>query len=371
MRKKRIEEEDVSLDSLLDTMTNVVAILVILLIVTQLGVSDAVKRIAAANPVNLEDVAAVKKSIDRSTQRLETLQALAESNLDSPDEVEFNIKNTLAKIDETDKRIQDLQTRQQSLLLLATAAKEQKSKQEELDLLQKEIQKKLTDLQKINAQLEENSLTSAAPTRVVNLPNPRSAQPGAKPFLMLIKQQKVYPLELAYFTDQAQRRAFQIIENAKLGRDPKQGIDAERFLNLFNKQKIRNRYFQVSMKANGSIPVLVFEPIERAGLNQKLLKNRSGPFWKDLAGIDPTRYYISFMVWPDSFETYMMTRQVCLQIGLAAGWAPQNTARLYQRNLGGKLRFGPPPPPPKPDPNKPPAPVNPPKPKPQPVDTID
>ena len=56
MRKKRIEEEDVSLDSLLDTMTNVVAILVILLIVTQLGVSDAVKRIAAANPVNLEDV---------------------------------------------------------------------------------------------------------------------------------------------------------------------------------------------------------------------------------------------------------------------------------------------------------------------------
>ncbi len=52
MGRRRRKDSGASLDSLLDTMTNVVGILVIVLIVTQLGVGDAVKRISA----NLPDI---------------------------------------------------------------------------------------------------------------------------------------------------------------------------------------------------------------------------------------------------------------------------------------------------------------------------
>ena len=53
MRRAK-KQSGASLDSLLDTMTNVVGILVILLTVTQLGVSDAVRRIADSDSVKPE-----------------------------------------------------------------------------------------------------------------------------------------------------------------------------------------------------------------------------------------------------------------------------------------------------------------------------
>ena len=46
------DDDDGGLDSLLDTMTNVVGILVIVLVVTQLGVSDAVQRISESEQVD-------------------------------------------------------------------------------------------------------------------------------------------------------------------------------------------------------------------------------------------------------------------------------------------------------------------------------
>ncbi|MEE2641123.1 MAG: hypothetical protein VX768_10895 [Planctomycetota bacterium] len=370
MRRKKIDQEDVSLDSLLDTMTNVVAILVILLIVTQLGVSDAVKRIAQANPVDPEKVEETKRSITRQQNRLQTLQALSEVSPDSPEEVEFKLKNTTSEIEAAREKIDKLDVEKRNLLLMATAQKEQRAKQEDLDKIQEEVRLKQEAIQRVNAQLEKTPVRKAGPARVVNLPNPRPAPRGAKPFLMLIKEKKVFPLDLEKFRQQAESRARQIVEKARLNRDPEKGIDPAKFLTLFNKQKLRDNYFEVTMKANGPTPVLVFHPQERRGASGKLLTNRAGPFWKNMAAMNPAKSYLSFLVWSESFETYLTMRSVCAQLGLAAGWAPQNTPRPLERVLGGKLRFGPPPPPPKTVPGKPnPAPKTPPKPLP--VDTID
>lgn len=370
MRRRNNDTEDVSLDSLLDTMTNVVAILVILLIVTQLGVSDAVKRIAAKNPVDPEQVAATRKSVERKRGRLETLKALAESTPDSPVEIGNQLKSTRVDIENVRKKIKQSETEEKRLLLLATAQAEQKSKLEELTRLNEEIQSKLSEIQKIEAQLEKIPVRSAIPTRVVNLPNPRPAPRGAKPFLMLIRNQRVYPLDFEYFRAQAESRALEIIDRLKLNRDPRKGIDAGKFLTAFNRKKLRDKFFEVTMKANGPTPVLVFQPIANKGFDHRLLTNRLGPFHRSLASMNPQQFYISFLVWADSFETYLLARQACSQHGLAAGWAPQSTPRPYERNLGGKLRFGPPPPPPKIDPNKPKPKPNP-NPKPVPIDTID
>lgn len=370
-RRNQGDADDVSLDSLLDTMTNVVAILVILLIVTQLGVSDAVKRIAATNPVDPEKIADAKKSIERNQRRLETLKALASSTPESPEEIQFKLKNTNDQIEATGKRIAELEKENKSLLLMATAETDQKAKQKDLDTLNEEIQKRLAEIQKADAQLQKIPIVSDIPTKVVNLPNPRPAPRGAKPFLMMIKNQKVYPLDLDKFRQQAKAKAAQIVERAKLNRDPAKGIDATKFLTLFNRQKLRDAFFEVSMKANGTTPVLVFQPLARKGYPQKVLTNKNGPFWKSLIATDPNKFYVSFLVWSESFEVYITTRMACAEVGLAAGWSPQTTTRPFERVLGGTLRFGPaPPPPPKPDPNKKGGAAPPPQ-KPLPVDTID
>ena len=50
-KRKTDDDEDGGLDSLLDTMTNVVGILVLVLIVTQLGVSEAITEITSNSTV--------------------------------------------------------------------------------------------------------------------------------------------------------------------------------------------------------------------------------------------------------------------------------------------------------------------------------
>ena len=51
-RMRSTDEDDGGLDSLLDTMTNVVGILVLVLIVTQLSVADVVTRITSETRSN-------------------------------------------------------------------------------------------------------------------------------------------------------------------------------------------------------------------------------------------------------------------------------------------------------------------------------
>ena len=71
-----------SLDSLLDTMTNVVGILVILLAVTQLGVGDAVKRIRGALvEVSSDEIAQLQaQTVDMEKLVEAQMQAAKEAN---------------------------------------------------------------------------------------------------------------------------------------------------------------------------------------------------------------------------------------------------------------------------------------------------
>ena len=71
MRRNK-KESGASLDSLLDTLTNVVGILVILVTVMQLGVSEAVQRIAKTDSVRPEVYEqALAKRIELMRQRVE------------------------------------------------------------------------------------------------------------------------------------------------------------------------------------------------------------------------------------------------------------------------------------------------------------
>ena len=63
MRRKNGNEDEGAMDSLLDTMTNVVGILVIVLVVTQLGVGDAVSRITESIKVDPEEFEAKKNKL--------------------------------------------------------------------------------------------------------------------------------------------------------------------------------------------------------------------------------------------------------------------------------------------------------------------
>jgi len=367
--KRKDSGDDVSLDSLLDTMTNVVAILVIMLIVTQLGVSDAVKRIVKTKPVDLEKIAEQKKELAQRLEESDSLkQQLATASDISPQQVDVKLRNLKTEIDASQAALNEAAQKKQTLVLMEVAQQKQEEKAKDVEELTKEIAARLAEIQKIEAQLEDIPLREAPAAKIVSLPNPRPAPQGAQPFLFVVQGEQVFPVDVEGFRLRAKEQAAQIIKNAKLDRDPEMGIDAAKFTELFNKKKLFDDYFEVTITAKGNAPYLVFKPRADKGESLKSLTRPRSLFQRGLQSLDSTRWYASFMVWPDSFETYLTARSVAADIGFSAGWAPQDTTDNYEVYLGNEFKFGPPP---KPQPN-----TGTPKPAPQPerprpVDTID
>jgi len=367
MGRRKAGEDDSGLDSLMDTMFNVLGILIIVLIVTQMGVREAVQRIAGA--IKPEELAESREKLATVTARRQELTEL----LDADPTVE--LQRIRAEL--TDNKQQLEQTEQEAL-----AREEQQTEQEknlaELTEREKELREQLELALAKKAELEAALADAPEPggdvpdSTVVYLPNPRSAPKDAKPVLLLCRDDRLYPLDLDTLRQQSQLRAEEVIRNQDLDRDPKAGIDQEKFLVAFNARKPSNDYFRVTMVARDAVPWMVFERRQDRGHPALALKRRGGNFQRGLGTLDPSKQYANFLVWPDSFEVYLAARDVAATGGVLAGWAPQTTTEEYSAPLGGPLRFGPPPEP-KPMPTPPPAPAPAPAApaRPVPADTVD
>ena len=387
MRRPK-KQSGASLDSLLDTMTNVVGILVILLTVTQLGVGDAVRRIAASDSVKPEVLEDARRQLLK-LQKVRVLLVRRLKALDAEEDLDtaLELRNTLRQIADHEADIAVLlegrekeETEELELRRLQEEARrllEQQKK--EADELLATIAKREEELAKLKAQLERASRGGQTADTVINLPNPRAAPAGTTPIIVICREGRIMFVDVEIIREKAQRRAAYIITRRKLNRDPAAGIDGKVLIEEFNAEPIEDRYFQVTMTVAGRVPKLVFTRIEDGGETVEQLTRSSSAFQRRIKRIDIREHYVRFLVWPDSFETYLEARKICSKRTLLAGWQAQTTTAEYTVDLGGPILVGPPPPPkPKPKP-KPVSPDDPPKPKPKPkprprpapVDVID
>jgi hypothetical protein len=75
MARRARKEDERSMDSLMDAMTNVVGVLLLILIVSSLGITAAVKKVVENLPeVTEEELQAMKVSRDKSKKNLQDLE---------------------------------------------------------------------------------------------------------------------------------------------------------------------------------------------------------------------------------------------------------------------------------------------------------
>ncbi|MFH1924535.1 MAG: hypothetical protein ABIP48_32180 [Planctomycetota bacterium] len=384
MRRPK-KQTGASLDSLLDTMTNVVGILVILLIVTQVGVSSAVKRISTTVTVTPEE-------IDEALRRFHELKRLYEALSGEDDE---DVADSSSKLLRLKKAIED----EQANIDVLRGQKEKRKLDAELELeaLRRQMQELLDkqkeeadqllanrdkiaeELASLRAQLAETPEMEGLPAKVITLPNPRSAPEGTGPQTVLCREGRVLFVDAENIQKEAQKKVGFIIQRKKLGRDPAAGIDSKILAEEFNRDPPKNRNwpFDVKMTIAGRAAKLVLERREGGGETADEIKRSSSRYQRQLSRTDRNQYYLRFLVWPDSFEAYLEARKLSSERDLLAGWKAQTATAEHTIDLGGDLRVGPPPPPPKPKPKPKPgeAPPPPPKPaappRPLPTDVID
>lgn len=369
-----------SLDSLLDTMTNVVGILVILLVVTQLGVRDAVSRISQSEAVSPEALAEAESQLDALNQQRVSLRkqvAMIGSDETSVGWLELTREVAAARRHAEALRKESIESEARIKQMLAEARERAAQSKARIDQLEKEavdleqqLGKAEQRLAQLRAQLAITPQLGALPSKVVTIPNPRAAPEGAAAVEYLCLADRLVPVDLEELRDRAQKRAKYIVGRYRLDRDKAKGIDGELLTKHFNKEKIRTDDFELEMTISGNrYPVLLLHPRKDAGETVEALRGKTSRFERLAARADSQKHYLRFLVWPDSFETYLVAREIATKRNLLAGWAPKSPPDVHRVSLGGPLRVGPPPPP-KPKPTEP-APNPTPKPKPKPVDEID
>lgn len=357
MKRPSSEDADGGLDSLLDTMTNVVGILIIVLVVTQLGVSDAVQRIADSIRVDPQELARDKEELKKLKEERDRL--LAAMNKDEPiDDTEH--EKLLSSIAAQQKLKDDLLEQQKAHEAeLAKRGQEEANKKER----EKEIKeateqrgalstesKSLEDkIQQREALLDQTPEREVMPAREITLPDPKPAPEGAQQVTFVCAKNKVYPVPISAKISEirklSQARALQVARKQYRTFKPAESEGIDRFLQEFNERPWRDNfgYFEVKLANYGGSPRLVFHPRENGGDTEKIVKAPKSKFRQALQTIDRSKYFIRFYVCADSFDIYVTTRRIVSDMGLLAGWEPQSNNWIYTTHLGGDLRLGPPP----------------------------
>lgn len=378
MRRAPVEDDE-SMDSLLDTLMNVVGILIIVLVVTQMGVGEAVKRIGKTMAVDPATLERTEKELIAADLQRDKLDAMVQDFQQVDEEqITKRLEELLRQQEEKQKELEqltaELETKQEKAAENKKLVVEIQENKELLDKLRKEILTAQEEEARLTALLDKTRPRQELPPVEVNLPNPRPAPAGAKQILFICSNDKLYPLNTEQFQLEGRELGLKVIQSARLElhlpvsesqkifylKDPKE------FLRLFNKRPPTDRYFRAELVASGSSPRLVFHPLEDGGETDRSINRARSQFRKQLKAVDSSLYYIRLNVCADSFDVYVTARRIISRVGLLAGWEPQAEKWKYATNLGGTIRFGPPPkpqpkptkPPPKPTKSAPTKPVN-------------
>ncbi|QDU61470.1 hypothetical protein Pan216_23300 [Planctomycetes bacterium Pan216] len=344
-----------SLDSLLDTMTNVVGILVIMLVVTQLGVSDAVKRIKGfVDEITPDQLASAQSESERLKEMLAELKIdLEEAETDTADE-RVDLKDSQKLIEELKK---DLAALKNISVDPNAIQKDVDKHQDQVAKLEKQINERQSKLASLKARLAKTPARGPDPEgKIVNLPDPRPAPKGASSVTFVCQGNRLMPLD----SSKLREDTIELIGKAQRSLMKNNKIDCDKLVELFDRRAVTDTFFRVKMKIVGGLPYMVFEHRENRGDPLDNISKSTSVFQRRLRKIDPRKQYLRFLVWSDSYEAYLAAREVAAEKGFAAGWVPYEEGAEYREGLGSKVKltcpgYKPPKPQPKSDKPAPPT----------------
>ena len=336
MRRARAKgaAEGESLDSLLDTMANVVGILVVLVAVMQLAVGDAVDRIVEVGvrePATLPEVEeaerdqeAVAEAIVAARGKLEALPPsarregmLLESVRPLLEELEGLAGAREFAFQDQESLDAKLAERRESVVLSRRAVAGQREELARLDLLW------------------ESSLLENRP-KLARLPDPRPPPRGAEEIVFFCRYGRVAPVDR-----QQMLNALNVGVEKALGDFRVPGEEDRPWLyNFFTKQRVgwENFYWRVRDRGPQTLFADMAWRDENSGEQAGELRLPGNRLAGDFEKHDPGKEYVRFWVWPDSFEVYLEARYLAEAAGFDVAWTAVPAGEEVGSNLLGSTR---------------------------------
>lgn len=353
--KARSEATELNLDSLMDTITNVVGILVLILVLVTLNIKKSVDRIREEDPsqfgISKVQLAEIQEMAKQHRQLIEQLEIQTE-------DLDIEMEQDEAEIVEQQEVIEELS--QEPPPDIETLAMEQKKKEEELEEIKKE-------LASVEGELGETRDMTAPPPKIVRLPNPRNAPEGAEPILFLCREGRLMVFDPEGLKSRVEKRVGYLMRPLVSKATSDGEIDCQKLVASYNKNPLDDDQFRTKLVIQNYRLVLIYEH-KGAGETPERLRGSSSRFQASVRRMGTQNNYARFLVWPDSFDVYVEARSICDERGVLAGWQPCTEDYQWKITLGikvtceGKPKPKPKPPPDKSAPKKPAAPPPPPLP---------
>jgi len=370
------DEDDGGLDSLLDTMTNVVGILVLVLIVTQMSVAEVVTKITSENQIDEDSIAELNHQLQIEREALRELEQILVDPLEidaDKQREELEKKKALLERRKALLKKKNKQKNEFAIKITEDEAEAKKNRKVIADTAAKRAKLETlisTSLEKkaeLAAQMDKTPRAKPAADIQISIPNPRPAPTGAKPLLIVCSGNRIYPVNMEGFRKDAEAKAKGIINRFQLNRDPAKGIDPAKFKQHYEKLKQQDDFFDVEYYVQSDRwPRFRLIPRDKRGGTERELINGQSRIRRWLRSVDFSKYYARFYVLPDSFDAYVTARRFFAKSGVLAGWDPQAANWVLTSHVPGGVELGPPRPKP-----PPPPPGTPPPAKPKPANVID
>lgn len=349
-RKKHSHDEELPFVALMDTMTNVVGVLIIVLVMIGISLASSVRKVLSElPPVTVEQLQEILKKIVNATPK-EDPKKLAEE--------QKKLEDQIKKATEELKTL-DLSSEKQSLKLmdLDEVRKRLGDTKKQRDVKKTDTDKLLVEIDKLKALLDTTPVYKPPPSTVVKLPNPRPMPEKAVIQRFLIANGKVLYLNDEEFmklvVTEIEKHEKELInsevpvkdkdgnpvmEKDRFGKTvprTKTVLDQKKLAAHFEKLRIATREIKLELvvtPTSARIPMKL-TPLPEAGEGTEQVKNPASTFQRAMRKFksEPDNV-VWFYVFKDSIDTYLAARDVADQIGVPVVWEIYNN-NFYQRSV--------------------------------------
>lgn len=314
------------MDSLMDTLTNVVGILIIILILVQLNVSMAMKKIISELPqVSVEELQKLKEDAVKQLADYEKLKV----NIEKLREEAKKERTELAKLTpELDTLETTAKQTALPLLDLGTLRKQLEEKKKVVEEEKKQSAALLAEQQRLKGLLDTTPIVAPPVDKVVRIPNSRPVPENAKLERYLIATNQLFYIDMegakkVVLQDfQANRSRLEHSRAKAADGSSKIIYDQDKVVKHFEQRRLSYRNFDLKVPYNKASTRLSLQLVPRIGQGEPIdtATQMTSRFQSDLRRFKTGNTVVWFYVARDAFEVYLRARDICDTQALPAGW---------------------------------------------------
>lgn len=324
MARRKPDDASSSMDSLMDALTNVVAVLIVILLLLQVDVENTVNKIfdnlPPTTPEQVEFAKLQLKDLEEDVKKQEEL-------LESPAPTEVEITQVKTDLSLLEKSMDEHKAK---LLALEELRKLAEKTEKEAETEKKKTDERLARIRELEALLDQTPRAVAQAASIVSIPESKPIPNNANIYFCFIAGDQAHLIDVIDARKKVmdlfdeKKRDFQVERIRERGERTRYIYKQDEVVGFFETQEMKVRNQTITVPYNRPWTRLnlriSFDP-KQGDASLADMEQAGGRFHRMMELVKGyPRAVLIFKVKPDGFATYLKARQIADEMGIPSGW---------------------------------------------------